>query len=259
MIASLLQKVRGFSPGHVLHLLIPRVLMTTAMLGGAGTMLSAGSAHAGLFGWGEIFPTIGTGACNSPNSDARCTFQDKVVSNFVTNYTLSSASPDTRLTTINFTEVFGIIDLNVTFNPDLSFGGPFTMSYDIEITDPAKSFKEIGLDSICVLANVGPCSVQKEIAYYVNNVLQPINPALTQISNNGGPAGPSPIGAAVRKIRITDTWATTPSGSLRSFSNNFTQTTNTVPGPLPLMGVGAAFAFSRRLRRRLNVTAKARA
>ena len=38
-------------------------------------------------------------------------------------------------------------------------------------------------------------------------------------------------------------------GTISSFTNSFTQYTG-VPGPLPLMGAGAAFGFSRRLRRR---------
>lgn len=38
-------------------------------------------------------------------------------------------------------------------------------------------------------------------------------------------------------------------GTIASFTNSFTQYT-AVPGPLPLMGAGAAFGFSRRLRRR---------
>jgi len=256
MLTFLLQRARCFRPVLARQSLATKALTTTAIIGAISTVLSAGSAKAGLFNWGEIFPTVGVGACNGAILDARCIKGDKVVSNFVTSYLLSPTTPVTTATTINFTELFGIMDLNVTFLPDLSVNGPYFMTYDIEITDPAKNFKEIALDSICVTAGIGPCSVTKEIAYYVNNVLQPIDPLLTQTSINGGPVGPSAIGATVRKIRITDTWQTTPSGSLRSFSNNFTQTTNSVPGPLPLLGVGAAFAVSRRLRRRLHADAK---
>lgn len=260
MITSLPQRLRSIWRGVAAHSMARKALIAAAMVGGGGAMLSAGSAKAGLFGWGEIFPTSGTGACNGTVLDARCVEGDKVVSNFTTNYTLSPANPDTLSTSINFTELFGIMDLNVTFFPGLSVGGSYAMSYDIEITDPAKSFKEIGLDSICVLAGTGPCTVQKEIAYYVNGVLQPIDSLLTQSSVNGGPVGPAPISLSVRKIRITDTWQTSSNGSLRSFSNNFTQTTlNNVPSPLPLMGAGAAFAFGRRLRRRINASTKAKA
>lgn len=259
MITFLPQRVCCIWLGVAANSMVRKALIAAAVVGGSGTLLSAGSAKAGLFSWAEIFPTSGPGACNGSVLDARCVEGDKAVSNFTTNYTLSPANPDTLSTSINFTELFGIMDLNVTFLPGSSVGGPYAMSYDIEITDPAKSFKEIGLDSICVLAGVGPCTVQKEIAYYVNGVLQPIDSLLTQTSVNGGPVGPAPISLSVRKIRITDTWQTTPDGSLRSFSNNFTQTTlNAVPGPLPLMGAGAAFAFGRKLRRRINASTKAR-
>jgi hypothetical protein len=253
MLTLLLPKVCGYRPGAVFHSLLGKVSMAAAMLVGTGLALSAGSAQAGLFNWGELFPTSGTGACNGSSLDPRCVKGNMQISNFATDYVLSPSMPDTRSTMVNFTEMFGIWDFNVTFLPDFSVGGPFSISYDIEITEPGRSFKAIGLDSICILANSGPCSVTKEIAYYVGNALQPVDPSLTQISINGGPEGPSIIGASVRKIRITDRWVTTNPGILASFSNNFTQA-NDVPGPLPLLGVGAAFAFSRRLRRRISAS-----
>jgi len=52
-------------------------------------------------------------------------------------------------------------------------------------------------------------------------------------------------------LSVRDTWEVGQNGALVSFSNTFQQT-NEVPGPLPLLGAGAAFGFSRRLRRRIR-------
>jgi hypothetical protein len=47
---------------------------------------------------------------------------------------------------------------------------------------------------------------------------------------------------------IRDTWFLNPGDRIDNITNTFVETT--VPGPLPLLGAGAAFGFSRRLRRR---------
>jgi len=39
---------------------------------------------------------------------------------------------------------------------------------------------------------------------------------------------------------------------LDAIQNNYTQNTDRVPGPLPLLGAGAAFGFSRRIRSRIK-------
>ncbi len=54
----------------------------------------------------------------------------------------------------------------------------------------------------------------------------------------------------VTTSKITTTWSVT-SGGLNSFTSSIIQT----PGPLPILGAGAAFAFSRKIRRRISVAA----
>jgi hypothetical protein len=56
---------------------------------------------------------------------------------------------------------------------------------------------------------------------------------------------------------FTQTFATTPSGTINSFGLQFTQRNPTpeVPGPLPIFGAGAAFGFSRKLRHRTRQAA----
>ncbi|MEA5412777.1 hypothetical protein VB737_13470 [Synechococcus sp. BA-120 BA3] len=74
-------------------------------------------------------------------------------------------------------------------------------------------------------------------------------------SRNGNPSDTVPIGP-FRTIKVTDTWSTCESCSIDSFNNTYAQSQN-VPGPLPLLGVGAAFGYSRRLRNRLKVHTEA--
>jgi hypothetical protein len=69
------------------------------------------------------------------------------------------------------------------------------------------------------------------------------------ISTNGAPVGPVPLSGTF--ISVTDTWSSTKDGRISSISNVYTQT-DRVPGPLPLLGAGAAFGFSRRIRRRIK-------
>ncbi len=52
----------------------------------------------------------------------------------------------------------------------------------------------------------------------------------------------------LNEIWIKDIYNAPATGSIDNISNNYTQ----VPGPLPLLGAGTAFGFSRRLRRRLK-------
>jgi hypothetical protein len=57
-----------------------------------------------------------------------------------------------------------------------------------------------------------------------------------------------------KTTRVRDDYSVT-TGSINSFQNSFTQfevaDPAEVPGPLPLLGAGAAFGFSRRLRTRV--------
>jgi hypothetical protein len=54
------------------------------------------------------------------------------------------------------------------------------------------------------------------------------------------------IPGGLKEIWVEDIYSVGPMGTLDNFQNNFSQ----VPGPLPLLGAGTAFGFSRRLRRR---------
>ena len=260
MLSSLLQKA-GLRPGLALHSTIPKVLMAAVILGGAGSMLSAGSAQAALLTWSEVFADS-SGLCNNLASlDPRCTVGDKTMSNFTTNYTLIAPPPEasaTNTSTVQLSELNGIWDIDFDFLPGqfADTSQTYSLSYDIEITDPSKMFATASVGALCNQANVGPCTVRKQIAYYINNILQPIDASLTMVAVNSNAAGPVAIAAGITKMRIYDSWSVQFPGSLDGISNNFTQ--SDVPGPLPLMGAGMAFGFSRKLRSRIKASASAK-
>jgi hypothetical protein len=52
------------------------------------------------------------------------------------------------------------------------------------------------------------------------------------------------------QLYVVDTATANVGGSIDNYQNSFRQ--NDVPGPLPLMGAGAAFGFTRKLRRRVK-------
>jgi hypothetical protein len=67
---------------------------------------------------------------------------------------------------------------------------------------------------------------------------------------------------AYKDLFVRDTYAPGLNGSLTTLNNSFTQGDSSrdrdkVPGPLPLLGAGAAFGFSRKLRSRIKASVKA--
>ena len=116
-----------------------------------------------------------------------------------------------------------------------------TLNYTLSIVPPTCTFKSVVLDS----ATVGTeTTVTKSIA----GLISPL------ISNNGSTSVALLGGTS---INVTDTYSVifngTISQGLNSFNNGYTQTNAIpVPGPLPLLGVGAAFGFIRRLRNRIK-------
>lgn len=69
-------------------------------------------------------------------------------------------------------------------------------------------------------------------------------------STNGSPASAA-VNGGPTTITVNNNYDGT-GGSIDSMQNSFHQTSDKVPGPLPLLGAGAAFGFSRRLRSRMQ-------
>lgn len=74
----------------------------------------------------------------------------------------------------------------------------------------------------------------------------------TETSTNGSTQIITLTNQNLPKIYIRDTYSASGSTRLDNFTNSYL-----VPGPLPLLGAGAAFGFSRKLRSRIKATSNA--
>jgi len=123
------------------------------------------------------------------------------------------------------------------------------VDYTLQVTDPNWRFSGVKLDS--TVSSAQGVTVKK----YINDPTF-TTPYLTSTLGSADPtSGFKPLGGSF--VTVRDAWdvsaASGPdeAGVLNSLTNTYTQTTGT-PGPLPLFGAGAAFGFSRRIRRRIK-------
>ncbi len=96
--------------------------------------------------------------------------------------------------------------------------------------------------------DLGTGTVQKQV--YATEALFNANGAtiFDRTSTNGSPSGLQPFtNQSLTEIWVRDTYNVDAGGQLDNFTNTF-QT----PGPLPILGAGAAFGFSRKLRGRIK-------
>lgn len=155
--------------------------------------------------------------------------------------------PTIGMGTIQFEQQAGIWVVDVDFIPDLE-APPSTvgmLEYDLTI-DPLSNFTflEAGL------AIIGPPVGNP--TFKVKGFATGLDPML--MADEMIPKGSGFFDPGLKTISVRDEYLVT-TGSINSFQNSFTQlegsTTDEVPGPLPLLGAGAAFGFSRRLRTRV--------
>jgi hypothetical protein len=73
--------------------------------------------------------------------------------------------------------------------------------------------------------------------------------------SNPTPANPHIKSIGSQEIFVRDSWniPDTSPAKIDAIQNNYTQV-DRVPGPLPLLGAGAAFGFSRKLRKRIKTS-----
>lgn len=240
----------------------PKALALSALLSAValGGVLSAGAARADSYSCGFDSMGVLTG-CNGamsgpvvplPSGDYQFAVADK-------QYTLSSAP-------IAFTSGTSTAPGNLAFHSpspgyytgEFAFltppggaglngpsGGTFT--YDIKITDPTMYFGKAWLDSVVNVPGgiTGGITVNKTIKFL--DIVAPDWNVGT--STDGSSTAMVPFPSMSQHIRVTDTFnVPTSTQQLRSGTNTFTQT----PGPLGVMGAGAAFGFSRKLRGRIR-------
>jgi hypothetical protein len=202
--------------------LLPRALMAAALIGGGVSLLSAGSTEAV-----QVF-------CNTEDS---WDVGDKRISDIICNG-FDAENSFLRFPQSTITYGFGgLLDSLPT--------GPGSISYKLEVTDSGKGFAGIELDRDCDDVMGGSCDVYKDIFY--GQLGGRGTGDVTLMSMNGEEDFASISG---RTIHVLDSWAPTGNAALSGIENAYTQ--QSVPGPLPVLGAGVAFGFSRKLRRRID-------
>ncbi|MEA5410959.1 hypothetical protein VB737_04180 [Synechococcus sp. BA-120 BA3] len=209
-----------FSAKH----LLTRTLMAAALIGGGASLLSAGSAEAV-----QVF-------CNTNNS---WEVGDKRISNILCN------GFGTQNSFLRFAQSGITYDFGGLFDPLPTTPGSISYLLEVINPDPSVNFASVELDSDCDDVAGGSCNVSKDIFY--NALGSRGNGDVSLLSANGEEAF-APITG--RTIYVLDSWAPTGNAALSGIENAYTQAS--VPGPLPVLGAGVAFGFSRKLRRRIQ-------
>lgn len=217
-----------------------------AFLGVASTLLtiSAPAARAQPAPVGPCGDTAGSIVIGTPGFS--CKIGDKIYRNFsASGDALGSAEAQFQWSKIG-TDQYNL-SVQSVFNP-----GTYTLTYNVDITDTNNVFKE--LRTSATSSGTDPSPVwQKSLAAVPPTTPSPL------IATATSPGGASVIGIFpddVKTAPFTSTLTVT-ANSVTQIQDTLTQKphTSSVPGPLPLLGAGAAFGFSRKLRRRIKVVA----
>lgn len=153
-----------------------------------------------------------------------------------------------------------------SLTPGQPFVGPFDLSYSytVDIIDgPGFDSNNVAFDGsnwFFDTFGVGQDAIGNRTTTF--KTVDPVSGANVELqcdTTNAGTvcSGLTPLLALNKSVQITDRIVVTESNSLvTSVSNSWSQKQASVPGPLPILGAGIAFGFSRKLRRRIT-TAKA--
>lgn len=225
-------------------------------MGAVGSVLTAGAARAAIapgnlcwFGSSGITP-VGTVECETydPLTGLGTQFQtvDKLVNLGFLDFGSDSFGPKTGTLGFQYTPIdppAGIANdqfsLSLNFDPDRN--GPYSGEFDYQIfvTDPKNQFATAELDSIVSGVPTGT-KITKMISGFADIV-----------SLDGSNEPGVPVSGTVLTVR--NLWEVPAGAVLNSFEDTYTQReVPHVPGPLPLLGAGMGFAFSRRLRSRIR-------
>jgi len=215
---------------------LSKTLLTAGLLGGAAlSTLGAGSAQA--IQWFTFNPVTPAGS-PTPGTPPDLHLGDKIF----------------KFISFNSPGYGGHVDVNSvgsSYDVSIDFDGGGTMgngdfSYEATIVDPYTYFDHVDLN---VISNPGASSVVTKACSLRDLVDPPCGRVLTVTgSGNDTLVVPQPY----KTIAITDTW-TANGEAISHIDNQLSQKTlDKVPAPLPLLGAGAAFGFSRRIRSRIK-------
>lgn len=241
--------------GRPLHAAIPWALTTAALLGGSGWILVAGGAKAQALTPCSFGNAAGT-ACLTDvwydtSLDTSPQPTDKQIK-LITLPTLGSGDIEFLWNPINPPAGFAADtwDVDVDFTPDIvatSATGDLTgtFEYTIKIDEASPwTFRDVQLDA----TGTSPYSVNKTV--YADASFTTL---LADLEVPPGPDGPSAGVAPLKQVWVRNIYGVNPTGTLDNFQDTYRQ--EAVPGPLPIVGAGMAFGFSRRLRRRIKAGA----
>ena len=209
-----------------------RTALRSAAVLGFATLALGGQAQALTFTVGEAkLPGFST------------TVGDKTISN------LSFSGDVVDTDELNFTSFLQVHQVSLNFidkDGTPSQGGSF--KYDIAVNSGTDKIASVAVDADC-----GPVASGVNCTRSLTtNAAMTFSPVT--LTNNLASFTP-----AVSSTTTTSTWATLAAGDyINSISDKYTQVAapvDTVPGPLPILGAGMAFGYSRRLRARLKKAA----
>jgi len=196
-----------------------------------GVMLSGGDAKA---------------ACNDSMlpGPVDCLILDPVIGTFTDRATATSVNALPADTTVKFEGTglfypFSQVQIDTDFNPPLT-GGPITSVYTVEKLTPGFWFNQVDLTWNQVPGGNATVSAKYD---WFDKLGNPQTVTLTQSGTVADVVGHP------TKITVTNTY-TPNSGAIDNVENTF----RNVPGPLPILGAGAAFGFSRKLRSRIKAS-----
>lgn len=189
-----------------------------------------------------------------------CQIGNAIISDFDTSF---APRPQTTAA-VGFAFFDDIYDVDFNFNPAEVFDPSIVFGYKLTLIDPREVFVGAALD---VSGNgVRPRPGTTEPGEYggVLNVLNAELAEVLELTSVDGVRDPVGVGFSpipgLRTINIAQVVGTTPqqpSGvfpTINNVSNQFITETrpDSVPGPLGVAGIGGAFFWARRLRRRIN-------
>ena len=236
--------------GKRLKAAIPRLVLATGVLLGAANLLSAGSAQAAnAYKCAPKIPS-GPGGIFSINFSSilagdtiTCGDKEFTVNSFNFN---NPGSIDFEWVEISPLPGFAddLFSANINFAPSLVGVKAGFFDYNLKILDPKYRFDSVQLDST-VAINRTPGST---------SVIKQITGGPTLVSLDGAQVGPIPF-QTPSPITVRDTWNVVSKDVLTNIKDTYTQ--EEAPGPLPLLGAGLAFGWSRKLRQRVKATSLA--
>jgi hypothetical protein len=209
--------------------LFGHTVLAASMLAGGAALLNAGGAQAASFA-----------ECAS---DSTAVFGNSGSFNLTNGVITNVGSPQCDTTSVIQDRV--TIDGDFTQVPGNKLLGPSSgmYTYTLTTTTPGYWFSDARVDSD--VDDPGNVTLRKQI--YSDVAMT--NLIWDNTSTDGSAVGFLPIPNQYSTIYVKDTWnIPSNSTSIDTFTNTFNQT----PGPLPILGAGAAFGFSRKLRGRIK-------